>query len=101
MYPFIAHLPIPILTESLDSPPTVSARTNLKNPFQSDNENEEEEGTADEAVEDNDILLPDATEYEFRFSASLDGTDIATGFQQLFRVVKKKAVYIKDIDEAL
>ncbi|KAI8345726.1 hypothetical protein B0O80DRAFT_471902 [Mortierella sp. GBAus27b] len=94
--------PIPVPTESLDSPPAVSASTNLKNPFQSDdNEDDEEEGTDDGAVEDNDILLPDATEYEFQFSATLDGADIATGFQQLFRVVKKKKVYIKDTDEAL
>ncbi|KAK3815394.1 MAG: hypothetical protein J3Q66DRAFT_208895 [Benniella sp.] len=95
-------LPIPIPTESLDSPSTVSASTNLKDPFQNDdNEDEEEEGTDDEAVEDNDILLPDANEYELQFSATLEGTDIATGFQQLFRVVKKKKVYIKDTDEAL
>ncbi|KAF9923161.1 hypothetical protein BGZ65_009083, partial [Modicella reniformis] len=55
----------------------------------------------DDAVDDNDVLLPDATEHEFWFSAILDGTDIASGFQQLFSLVKKKKVYIKDTDEAL
>ncbi|KAF9343468.1 hypothetical protein BGX34_006714, partial [Mortierella sp. NVP85] len=116
-------LPIPIPTESLDSPLVVSDSTNPKDPFSGstnlkdlfsgttnlkdpfpndDNEAEEEEGADDEDdIFDNDVLLPDATEYEFRFSATLDGTDIATGFQQLFRVVKKKKVYIKDTDEAL
>ncbi|KAF9429195.1 hypothetical protein BGZ76_001677 [Entomortierella beljakovae] len=38
---------------------------------------------------------------EFRFSATLDGIDVAGGFQQLFNVVKRKKVHITNTDEAL
>lgn len=105
MYFLIAPLPTPIPTESLDSPPAISTSMNEKNPFQDNgDEDEEEEGSDYEAGEDNDVLLPDAAEQEFRFSATLDGIDIAGRFQQLFSVVKRKKVYIKNIkntDEAL
>ena len=52
-----------------------------------------DEGSEDESDEAN-ILLPDVTECKFR-------VDLVKGFQELFQVVKKKRVKIKDTDEAL
>ncbi|KAF9307967.1 hypothetical protein BG003_011802, partial [Podila horticola] len=95
--------PTSIPTESLDSPPEVYADGQEKNPFQAcnyDDENEEDGSSAD-AGEENDILLPDNTDQVFRFSAMLDGIDVTIGFQSLFTAVRKKTVYIHDIDQAL
>lgn len=102
-YFIIAPSPTSIPTESLDSPPEVYADGQEKNPFQAcnyDDENEEDGSSAD-AGEENDILLPDNTDQVFRFSAMLDGIDVTIGFQSLFTAVRKKTVYIHDIDQAL
>ncbi|KAF9098467.1 hypothetical protein BGX27_000792 [Mortierella sp. AM989] len=95
-------LPRPIPTESLDSPSAIFTGINLKNLLPgNDNEAEEGEHSDDEVDDDNNVLFPDATGQEFRFSATLDGVDVASGFQQLFNVVRKNKVYIKNTDEAL
>ncbi|KAF8928396.1 hypothetical protein BGZ58_009680 [Dissophora ornata] len=86
----------------MDSPPAVSSGRTEKDPFQdNEDESEEDEDSVDEAEEDNNILLPDSTEQEFQFSAVLDGIDMALGFRSLFNDVKKKTVYIHDMDQAL
>ncbi|KAG0012323.1 hypothetical protein BGZ82_002638, partial [Podila clonocystis] len=90
-------------TPAKQIPPEVYADGQEKNPFQAcnyDDENEEDGSSAD-AGEENDILLPDNTDQVFRFSAMLDGIDVTIGFQRLFTAVKKKTVYIHDIDQAL
>jgi hypothetical protein len=75
---------------------------NEKDPFQvNDDEDEDEDEDDEEVGEDIDVLLTDAVEQEIRISATLDGIDVASGFQQLFSVVKRKNVFIKDADEAL
>ncbi|KAG0348093.1 hypothetical protein BG005_011735, partial [Podila minutissima] len=95
--------PTPILTESLGSPPEVYTAGQEKNPFQACEDDEEDEDEDDSAAggEENDVLLPDNTDQTFRFSAVLDGINVATGFQSLFTEIKKKSVYIHDIDQAL
>ncbi|KAF8917511.1 hypothetical protein BGZ58_005106, partial [Dissophora ornata] len=87
--------PSSIPTESLDSPPVYTAGQE-RDPFQAyedDDEDEEEDGNAG-AGEENDVLLPDNTDQAFRFSAMLDGIDVAIGFQSLFTHIKKTKVYI-------
>lgn len=93
----------PITTESIDSPPTISTCWTEKDPFQvdDDEDKEENEGNNEDAREEIDVLLPDATGQEPRFSGSLDGVDVASLFKQLFSVLKSKKVYIKNTDEAL
>ncbi|KAF9578551.1 hypothetical protein BGW38_005590 [Lunasporangiospora selenospora] len=94
--------PLPIPTESLDSPPEVYTAGQENNPFQACNyDNENEDGSRADAGEENDILLPDNTDQAYQFSAMLDGIDVAIGFQSLFTAVRKKTVYIHDIDQAL
>ncbi|KAG0009659.1 hypothetical protein BGZ81_003260, partial [Podila clonocystis] len=98
-----APSPIPIPTESLDSPPEVYTAGNESNPFQAceDDGDEDEDSSSANAGEENDILLPDNTDQAYQFSAMLDGVNVAIGFQSLFTAVKKKTVYIHDIDQAL
>ncbi|KAF9272526.1 hypothetical protein BGZ68_002331 [Mortierella alpina] len=69
--------------------------------FCNDEAEEEEDRTIADSGEGNDVLLPDNTDQAYQFSAVLDGIDIATGFQPLFTAVKKKAIHICDIDQAL
>ena len=99
----IATSPAPIPTESLGGPPEVYASGQQKHPFrvcEDDDEDEEVITTADDG-EDNDVFLPDNTDQAYHFSATLDGIDVAIGFQTLFTAVKKKTVHIHDIDQAL
>ncbi|KAF9946561.1 hypothetical protein BGZ72_000230 [Mortierella alpina] len=97
--------PPPIPTESMDSPPEVISFEQQRNPFlvceEDDEAEEEEDRTIADSGEGNDVLLPDNTDQAYQFSGMLDGIDIATGFQPLFTAVKKKAVRICDIDQAL
>lgn len=100
----IATSPAPIPTESLDSPREVYASGQQKNPFQAcevDDGDEDEDSTTADDGEEVDVLLPDNTDQAYQFSATLDGIDVAIGFQPLFTAVKKKKVYIHDIDQAL
>ncbi|KAF9137090.1 hypothetical protein BGX30_010578 [Mortierella sp. GBA39] len=99
---FTAPSPMPMPTESLDSPPEVYAVGQEKNPFQAceDNDDDEDSSSAD-AGDENDLLLPDNRDHAYQFSAMLDGVDVAVGFRSFFTAVKKKTVYIHDIDQAL
>ncbi|KAK3815526.1 MAG: hypothetical protein J3R72DRAFT_53677 [Linnemannia gamsii] len=92
--------PIPIPTEFPGSPLEVYAARQMNNPFQVCEDEDEEDSSADSG-EENDILLADNRDQSCQFSAMLDEVDVATGFQSLFTAVKKKTVYIHDIDEAL
>ncbi|KAF8942781.1 hypothetical protein BGZ47_006159, partial [Haplosporangium gracile] len=92
--------PTSIPTESQDSPPVYTAGQE-RDPFQAcEDDDEDEDGNAG-AGEENDVLLPDNTDQAFRFSAMLDGIDVAIGFQSLFIHIRKTKVYIDDIDQAL
>ncbi|KAH7028523.1 hypothetical protein BKA57DRAFT_252646 [Linnemannia elongata] len=101
----IAPSPTSIPTESLDSPPEYYTGGQGHDPFQAyendDEEDEEEDSNGPNARDENDILFPDNTDQVYQFSAMLDGIDVTIGFQSLFTAVKKKAVYIYDIDQAL
>ncbi|KAF9276116.1 hypothetical protein BGZ88_001931 [Linnemannia elongata] len=96
--------PTPIRTESVDSPVTISTVGKEKHPFQNnedDDEEDEEETGDDEDAEEYNTLLPDKMELDYQFVGSLDGINIADGFENLFNVVKRKKVDIKDTDQAL
>ncbi|KAG0345522.1 hypothetical protein BG005_001272 [Podila minutissima] len=96
--------PTLIRTESPESPPKMYTAGAKKDPFQAredDDEDNEEDGSSADALEENEVLLPDNTDHVFRFSAVLEGIDVAIGFQSFFTAVKKKTVYIHDIDQAL
>ncbi|KAF9373499.1 hypothetical protein CPB97_000509 [Podila verticillata] len=99
--------PTVVPTENIDSPSMIQSGGTLPNPFQDDNtdELEEDDEQLDTAEEDEsngqDFLLPDKVEHDFNFVGELDGLDLAPGFEPFFAEVKKKAVYIEDMDEAL
>ncbi|KAG0290481.1 hypothetical protein BGZ97_006162, partial [Linnemannia gamsii] len=96
--------PTPIRTESVDSPVTISTIGKEKDPFQNnenDDKDDEEEADGDEDAEEYNTLLSDKTELDFQFVGSFDGINIADGFENLFNVVKRKKVDIKDTDQAL
>lgn len=102
--PPLAPSPTPIRTESVDSPVTISTVGKEKDPFQNnedDDEEDEEEAGDDEDAEEYNTFLPDKTELDYQFVGSLDGINIADGFENLFNVVKRKKVDIKDTDQAL
>lgn len=101
----LAPSPTLIRTESPESPPEVYTGEE-KDPFQAredddEDEEEREDVSGADALKENDVLLPDNTDQAFRFSAVLEGIDVAVGFQSFFTAVKKKMVYIHDIDQAL
>ncbi|KAG0274861.1 hypothetical protein BGZ96_004061 [Linnemannia gamsii] len=96
--------PTYIPTESLDSPPEYYTGGQGQDPFQAcenDDEEDEEDSNGPNARDENDILLPDNTDQVYQFYAMLDEIDMTIGFQSLFTAIKKKAVYIHDIDQAL
>ncbi|KAF9110427.1 hypothetical protein BGX27_006359 [Mortierella sp. AM989] len=86
----LAPTPMPrIATTSVDSPnliPTISSYEKLD--------------LLVNDVNEDDFMLPDATEDSYRFSAILDGLDIGSSFGHLFQDVKAKKVYVTDIDQA-
>lgn len=88
----------------MDSPVTISTIGKEKDPFQNnenDDKDDEEEADGDEDAEEYNTLLSDKTELDFQFVGSFDGINIADGFENLFNVVKRKKVDIKDTDQAL
>ncbi|KAF9345335.1 hypothetical protein BGX26_003263, partial [Mortierella sp. AD094] len=95
--------PALVRTESLES--TLDLYTVAeKDPFHvhdDEDEDVDEDSTHADADEDNDILLPDNTDQGVRFSAVLDEIDVALGFRKLFTDLKKKSVFIHDVDQAL
>lgn len=84
----IAPSPMVVMTESFDSPPTVTSGPLEKNPFMMDEDEE-------------DYLLPESTGEEFLFKGMFEDVDITTGFQTYFLKVKASHVYIKHTDQAL
>ncbi|KAF9377840.1 hypothetical protein CPC16_011613 [Podila verticillata] len=102
-----APSPTVVPAENIDGLSIIQSGGTLPNPFQDDNTDELEEGDEqfDTAEEDEsngqDFLLPDKVEHDFYFVGELDGLDLAPGFEPFFAEVKKKAVYIEDMDEAL
>ncbi|KAG0373562.1 hypothetical protein BGX24_011548 [Mortierella sp. AD032] len=95
-----APSPIPVPTESPGSPLEVYTARQKNNPFQVCEDDDDEDSSTDSG-EENDILLADNRDQSCQFSAMLDEVDVAAGFHSLFTAVKKKTVYIHDIDEAL
>lgn len=92
-----------IRTESLESIPDVYTPAE-RDPFhvhRDEDEDEDEDDTTTDAEKENDSLLPDYTDQYVRFSAMLDGIDVALGFQALFTDLKRRRVNILDVDQAL